>query len=266
MTNPAFAPEDTLPEIDARAIARLLGEVPAIEGDIAAQKRHLMEGLCALIGADSWAWATTFRFAPEEVPLSSGFLTGGFDAGQFARFQEAIEHPDTGLLNTTLAMDLEKKQTHITRRLDQIDPAGHFQKSASYPIWIAAGVEHFILSIRPSQSGALSQIALYRRPGSLPFTSRESLITHIILSEVPWLHDDVLSNDLGSTFTLLSSRQRLTLNLLLEGQTRKQISQHLELSPHTIDGYVKEVFRHFGIHSQPELIARFQTGDGGDVA
>lgn len=265
MTNHAFSPDTTLPEIDARAIVRLLGEVPALQGDLAAQKRHLMEGLCALIGADSWAWATTFRFAPDEVPLNSGFLTGGFDAGQFAKFQEALEHPDTGILNATLTTEFEKKQSHITRLRDQIDVSGYFKTSAVYPIWAAAGVEQVILSIRPSQRGALSQIGIYRRPGSQPFNTRESRITHIILSEVPWLHDDVLSNDLGSTVTRLTPRQRITLNLLLEGQTRKQIAEHLELSPHTIDGYVKEVFRHFRVHSQPELIARFRSGDGGDI-
>ncbi len=257
--------KSTLSESDARAIVRLLGEVAAIQEDLTSQKRHLMEGLCTLIAADSWAWATTFHFAPEEVPLNSGFLTGGFDAEQFAKFQEALEHPDTGVLNATLTTEFNKKQTHLTRLRDQIDLKGHFQKTDVYPIWIAAGVEQVILSIRPSQRGALSQIGVYRRPGSPPFDTRESRITHILLSEVPWLHDAVLSTDLGSTVTRLSPRQRITLNLLLEGQTRKQISEHLELSPHTIDGYVKEVFRYFDVHSQPELIARFCNGDGGDV-
>jgi len=32
-----------------------------------------------------------------------------------------------------------------------------------------------------------------------------------------------------------------------------------------IDGYVKDVFRFFHVHSQPELIAKFQNGDGGDA-
>jgi len=254
-----------LSESDARDIIRLLGEVSAIEEGLVAQKRHLMEGLCKLIAADSWAWATTFHFAPEEVPLNSGFLTGGFDAEQFAKFQEALEHPDTALMNARFTKEFEEKQTHLTRLRDQMDVEGHFPKTAVYPIWIAAGVEQVILSIRPSQRGALSHIGVYRRPGSLPFNTRESRIIHIVLAEVPWLHDAVLSNDIGTTVTRLSPRQRITLNLLLEGQPRKQIAEHLELSPHTIDGYVKDVFRFFNVHSQPALIARFQRGDGGDV-
>ena len=249
---------------DARAIVHLLGEVSTIQEGLVAQKRHLMEGLCKLISADSWAWATTFHFAPGDVPLNSGFLTGGFDAAQFAKFQEALEHPDTARMNDRFTAEFEKKQTHLTRLREQMDAEGLFPKTAVYPIWIAAGVEQVILSIRPSDSGNLSQIGVYRRPGALPFSARESRITHIVLGEVPWLHAAVLSNDLGTTVTSLSPRQRITLNLLLEGQTRKQIAAHLELSPHTLDGYVKEVFRFFHVHSQPELIAKFRNGDGGD--
>jgi len=254
-----------LSEADARAIIRLLGDLAAIEDGLVAQKNFLMEGLCTLIKADSWAWATTFSFQPDEVPLNSGFLTGGFSPEQFAKFQQALEHPDTGMLNTSLTREFEQKKTHLTRLRDQIDVEGHFLLSAVYPIWIAAGVEQVILSIRPGGDGALSQIGVYRRPGRSPFSTKDSRITHIILGEVPWLHAAALPASLGSTVTRLTPRQRITLNLLLESQDRRQIAEHLGLSSHTVDGYVKDVFRFFDVHSQPALIARFQHSDGGDV-
>lgn len=84
---------------DARAIVRLLGDVAMIEEGLVAQKKFLMEGLCLITSADSWAWATTFSFEPKEVPLNSGFLVGGFSPEQFSKFQEALEHLDTGMLN-----------------------------------------------------------------------------------------------------------------------------------------------------------------------
>jgi DNA-binding CsgD family transcriptional regulator len=59
-------------------------------------------------------------------------------------------------------------------------------------------------------------------------------------------------------------RQRVTMNLLLQGETRTQIAAHLGISPHTAQGYIKAVLRHFGVHSRPELLARFHRGDGGD--
>lgn len=256
---------EPLSETDARAIVRLLGDLAMIDNDLIAQKRFLMTGLSALIDADSWAWATTFRFQPAEVPLNAGFLTDGFSPEQFSRFQEALEHPDTGLLNAGFTEEFEQKQTHLTRLRDQMDVKGRFPQMAVYPIWLAAGVEQVVLSIQPGRDGALSQIGIYRRPGRAPFDARDSRIAHIVIGEVPWLHAAVLPSSLGSTVTRLTPRQRITLNLLLEGQTRTQIAEHLGLSVHTVDDYVKDVFRYFDVHSQAALIARFQHGDGGDV-
>ena len=45
--------------------------------------------------------------------------------------------------------------------------------------------------------------------------------------------------------------------------SRPQIASHLSLSIHTVNDYVKRIYAHLGVHSQAELIARFQRGDGG---
>ena len=74
------------------------------------------------------------------------------------------------------------------------------------------------MSVRPTGDRFLSSVSIYRRPGALPFSSRDSRITHIVLAEVPCLHDAVLSTDIGTTGTRLTPRQRITLNLMLEGQ------------------------------------------------
>lgn len=260
--------DSTLPvlcERDVRAILRLLGEVAEIEG-FTAQKQALLNGLSILIDADSWAWATTCKFAPNEVPVSSGFLSGGFSPAQYAKFQEALEHPDTGMLNAHFTNEFAQKRTHLTRLRDQIDVDNQFPQTQVFHIWKEAGVEHVLLSIRPGrEAGGLSQIGIYRRPGRQPFTSRESRIAHIVLSEVPWLHEAMLPPDLNSGVMQIAPRERITLNLLLEGQSRRQIAAHLGISENTVGGYVKSVFRHFGVHSQPELIARFRVGDGGDL-
>ena len=56
----------------------------------------------------------------------------------------------------------------------------------------------------------------------------------------------------------------MTLALLVQGYKRDQIADHLKLSLHTVNDYVKAVFKHFGARSQAELMVRFQAGDGGD--
>lgn len=268
MPNPQAAMQETytLTTEEAEAIIILLGEVAVTPGGLEAQKNKLMSSLATLLEADSWAWAVAYQFKPKEVPLNSGFITGGFSPEEFAKYQEALEHPDTAILNAGLTEEFARKGTHLTRLREQVDAAGYFEKSAVHPIWMAAGVEQVIQSVRPRRDGAISHLGFYRRPGRQPFTAREARIAHIILSEVSWLHEAPTGSELGPAVVSLTPRLRMTLNLLLEGQSRAQIAMHLGLSPATLAGYVKEVFRQFHVHSQPELIARFRNGDGGDVA
>ncbi len=44
--------EQELGEDDVRSMIRLVAEVAALEGEHAAKKRYLMDGLCVLIDAD----------------------------------------------------------------------------------------------------------------------------------------------------------------------------------------------------------------------
>jgi len=250
---------------DARAIVRLLGDVAVAQDGLVAQRQCLMDGLCDLVGGECWVWTTACKFEPGELPLYAGFLKGGFTEEKFARYLEACEHPDIAFLNEALTREFREKKTHLTRLREQIDVENRFPASRAYPVWCAAGVAQVIMSMRPGADGSQTAIGFYRGSERAPFLARESRIAHIVLTEVPWLYETTVPAPLEPTVARLSPRQRITLNLLLEGQSRAEIAKHLGLSVHTVDGYVKDVFRYFDVHSQPALIARFQHGDGGDV-
>jgi DNA-binding CsgD family transcriptional regulator len=66
------------------------------------------------------------------------------------------------------------------------------------------------------------------------------------------------------TLPQLPPRCRLIINQLVHGMSRKEIAAHLGLSIHTVNGYAKEIFKYFAVHSQSELIARLTRGDGRD--
>ena len=89
-------------------------------------------------------------------------------------------------------------------------------------------------------------------------------IVHIVLSEVPWLHYHAYPDKPSQQLTGLYPRHRTVLNCMCEGWSRKKIAEHLGLTTNTIHGYSKVIFKHFGVHSQAELLARFTLGDGGD--
>jgi len=58
----------------------------------------------------------------------------------------------------------------------------------------------------------------------------------------------------------LSSREHDTLRGLIRGRSEKEIASDLKLSAHTIHHYVKSIYRHYGVKSRAELMARFIEG------
>ncbi len=261
-----------LAETDVRAIVRLLGEVAALPGDHTRKKRHLMDGLCNLIHADAWVWSLACQYEAGKPPMYAGFMHGGFTEDQFPKYLAAVEHPASMAMTIPFIDEIRNYQSHLTRTIGQISGGlwEYFDEKnparfESAHLWREAGIGTLLLSSRPLDERCASGIGIYRRTGSNPFTPRESRIAHIILSEVPWLHEQGWPEDRGVTVPKLSPRQRLVLNLLLESRSRKDIASHLGISENTLAGYVKEIFRHFRVHSQAELMRRFMQGDGGDT-
>ena len=55
----------------------------------------------------------------------------------------------------------------------------------------------------------------------------------------------------------LSPRLRETLDCLLAGSSEKGIAQELRISPHTVHGYVKLIYRHFQVKSRAQLLSQW---------
>lgn len=55
----------------------------------------------------------------------------------------------------------------------------------------------------------------------------------------------------------LAPRLQQTLELLLAGDSEKQIARKLSISPHTVHAYVKSLYRTFNVSSRGELLARW---------
>jgi len=245
-------------------MVRLLGDVIALPGGFAEKRRYLMDGLCALIDATSWAWCMA-EFDPDKPPSFIGFEHGGWGEERFARYIEAMNHPAMEEVTRPSSIELKERGTQLTRTLRQMDPPGLLENSEAGPLWAKADIGTLLISQRPMDGGGTSGVAVYRRLGEPDFDARESRIAHIILSEVPWLHFQSFPDRPAREIARLYPRHRTVMNLLCEGWGRKRIADHLNLSVHTVHGYAKAIFKHFGVHSQAELIARFTKGDGGDV-
>jgi DNA-binding CsgD family transcriptional regulator len=254
-----------LDERDVRSIVRLLGEVVALRGGHARQKRYLMEGLCKIVEADAWVWGLSCRRDPSQPEVNVSIMNGGFSDESFAKFLQALDHPEMASFASKFYTELQKKNTHLTRLRHQITDDEVFERSQAYELWKAADIGSLIISHRPLDALSSSALGLYRRVSRPKFTLRESRIIHIILTEVPWLHEQGWPEDRGVDVPKLSRRERLTLNLLTQGQNQKQIAANMGISIHTAQDYIKSVYRYFNVHSRAELLHRFLHGDGMDV-
>ena len=246
-------------------MVRLLGEVAALDGGHAEKKRFLMDGLCELIDADAWIWALCVNSVDGEKPMAVNLLYGGMTNKGFAGFLSAVNHPDEALRLAPFMAELEQQRVHTTRFRQQTDPDDYFANCESRLLWVKAGLYPGILSARPLDQRSLSLLGIYRKPGREELSERESRIAHVILSEVPWLHEQGWPEDRGVTVPRLAPKQRMALNLLLQGQSRKEIAEHMEISINTLAGYVKGIYKHFGVQSHAELMRHFMVGDGGDT-
>ncbi len=258
--------EPQLSETDVRAMVHLLGEVALNAGDFAAKKRQLMDGICRLIDADFWVWVACPLLEPGRQPIYLFALHGGFGEEQFGRYMKAVDHPDMAILTAPWAAELAAGvRAQVTRLLQQVDPELTIFDRPVGKLWRAAGIGPILVSGRRLESNLVSGIAVYRRHGRPLFDEREARIAHILLTEVPWLHEVAGPDSPVATVPLVSNRERTVLNLLIHGLSRKQIAAALSLSEHTVNDYVKAVYRHFNVNSQVQLANRFHRGDGGDV-
>lgn len=100
-------------------------------------------------------------------------------------------------------------------------------------------------------------LVLNRRTGAGNFSEREQELLRYLGDEI----GPMIGRSLASFREIrpgdLPARQRQVLACLLEGDSDKQIAQRLTLSPHTVNQYIKSIYRYFGVGTRAELLARW---------
>jgi len=227
----------------ADALVGLLGGILADIGDPSLTRSVLMDRLAGHLSADAWLWSVLHlepgASAPRIVPVVAESSTGScgcplpWEGGcelEFARFVGRV-------LSTRSA------------------------------VACSCGCGSFV-SLHPfPQAGSVSGgaglgicgcIVLHRQQGRPPFTLGEIRPIHDLLSVLDRLHiADWIPSAPAPSDEGLPPRPREVFALLLGGHPRKEIADTLGLSLNTVHGYVRDIFRYFGVNSHAELVARF---------
>jgi len=255
-----IATGNTIREDDARAMVRLLAEVASLDGGHAEKKRALMDGLCELIRADAWVWTMGSRRQPGEPQVWVGFQNGGFSEERFAAYLQALENPKMGPIVAPFFAAIEESRAQVTLTRTEMDPEGAALVPGIGEFWEAADIGHLIMCGRPVDDLSISGIAVYRKLNEPDFSAREKQIIDVLLEEVSWLHHAGWPDRTSEQLPKLYPRQRVVLNLLIDGLSRKQIAEQMEISENTVAGYVRDVYKFFRVNSQPELMKKFLRG------
>jgi DNA-binding CsgD family transcriptional regulator len=257
---------DHLRESDVRAIVRLIGNAAGSTADVLVRKQELMTGLAELVGADGWLWSVTR--VRDDTPVCCGLLHGGLTVPQLAAWAESTQITDPELPEHPACYEISMNQYHATRTREQVVPDEKWYSNPTVRKYrLEVGIDDFLYSLYPlGEPGFVSAIGLYRHVGRPRFAARDRRMTHIVLSELDWLHTAGLPGDYGRSVPELSPRRRTVLVMLLNGMSRKEIAHALRISEHTAKDHIEAVYQHLGVSSQVDLVRRFYCGDGGDVA
>jgi DNA-binding CsgD family transcriptional regulator len=239
---------------DIVSIVQLLGEVAGSMLALPERRRLLMERLVRLVDAETWMWVCSRHDGQMANAVPWFFLDGGWNNDEE---RTAVWHANTqSEVLAAVGKEVDPKR-HSTFTWDENHAGwgdGSIQRKFIYPI----GFEHFLFSMYPLSTVTFSGIGVHRRIGREPFTARQRAITHLIISQIDWLHragTDVEAND--DVLLTITARQREILVHLLGGDRRKEVARKLRLSEHTVNDYIKDLYRRLKVSSNTQLLAKF---------
>lgn len=252
---------------DVEAVSELwrdLGEFPASRPREALE--HCMERLTEIVGACNVSWMAAIQEsqARPDDPMggwSAGDIAVLHDADAFLRRHEAtLKHFKKEDVDPQSAAMVARAgtTTRAVLRAALVDDATWERSWLYQEVLRPLGIEDRLVGAFPISPTAESYFALDRTPGDPPFDDRARDVLHLFLSGCPLFHDEQLRvRGLLDALEGLTPRERSVLKLLLTGLSEREMADALDLSFHTVHEYVISVYRKFGVHSRPELTARW---------
>lgn len=246
---------------DVRAAFRLIGECRELGREPAEWRRHMLDGLGKLVGAQVGMHFQFDRFgtAGERVvdPMASGFL----DAAGRARWVQYQRDND-------YRRDLFRLRFYDgftgalrTRSLDEVVAPREWYGSRDFNEYVGAcGLDDRITSsLRLPQHPAwrVQSIGLLRARSDGKYKARHVRLIHLFHEELaPLVGRRLALPDTDDGQVPLPPRLQQVLACLLQGDGEKQVAARLGLSQHTVNRHVQRLYRRYDVRSRSELMFR----------
>lgn len=251
----------TLRAADVRAVFHLVGECRELGDDPILWRRHLLVGLGRLTGA-GFCVAAEIGDGKQPSRYDLGTVDLGADNG-FNRtgwLRSLTEFQTDAFINPLINAYLDRAVPGIVLPRTDLVPDREWYSSFYYQgCRRTLGADASLLCIRPIRNTRDDYCGLYllRPIREQDFNGRQRAVAAEAMTLVAPLIGGALGRFYEPSPSDLSPRLRQLLWCLLKGETDKQMAAWLGLTRHTVNQYTKTVFRHFGVRSRAELLARW---------
>jgi DNA-binding NarL/FixJ family response regulator len=244
---------------DVRGVFRLLGECRELGDDAQAWPFHMQAGLCRLTGAQLAVGGQVRLVGPQRLMTPIHFADHGWpDPASRPQFLAWLRDP--WVLNNLVVQRFHQLTGPCVTRTRQqlVEDRPYYASEYHNQMHRPFGLNHALLSqCAPAGRDWQHELALVRAVGDPPFSRRECRVVQLFQLELGPLIGPALATTDEVGPGGLSPRLRETLECLLEGDSEKQAALRLGVGVRTLHEYVVAVYRHFGVSSRGELLARF---------
>ncbi len=253
-----------LREEDWRDLLNLVGECRELGDDPHGWRSHLLGRLSALADAEvgmAVEGAGCRELAPRDLGVVTTSRASAFDPSAHAEHLAGFRNdPDYAPSMLRYLARMAQQDGVCLSRTGFMEDRDWYPSFDYQVIQKALGADHMLYCFReiPRTEGQESSgLILMRNPGRRDFSPRELAIVREAQAALAPMVGGPLSRFADPSPMSLPPRVRQVLACLLEGDGDKQVAARLRLSVYTVNEYTKILFRHFGVNSRTELLARW---------
>jgi DNA-binding CsgD family transcriptional regulator len=257
------------------ALYRLVGECRELGDDPVLWRRHLFAGLAALAGAGvvmggevvGVRAGRTDHIGLTDWGWENGFSRAGWDraAAEMSADPSLSRTPAVG----TYFERMKAADGVSLSRVDLVRDAEWYRSWDYENLHRGVGIDHTLWCWRsvPGAGDTINGLLMGRPPWEDDFTPRQKALVREAIALIGPLVGGPLARFADPSPAALPPRLRQVLKCLLEGDGDKQVAARLGISGYTVNEYTKQIYRHFGVCSRAELLARWvRRGWGGRFA
>ena len=243
-------------------LLRLSNRLHALPNDRVVRTRAFLETMCELADGDVAICAQLVDFCPDvPVPSHVWGIDHGFKEEERAAFFASLRDVKANMHPVIDACRKYHTRTTAFRREDLLSDEAWYGSDFFKKYATPAGVDHIISPVYPlAAPNSVIGTGVMRRHGRPPFSDREQALVFAFNAELGWFYESIAAAPqraaVGAAPPTLRPRLKRTLEHLLAGQSEKQVARTIGVTRDTVHEYVKQIYKHFGVSSRAELLAR----------